>query len=418
MVRANVSEISLLSEDSPKSLSSKWDRTALVHQTGRSGNSSQILKSLSFTLAASDKEQDQRLSKIGKRKELNSHVPEHSMPLGVDVAIPKDGAVPAPLTRIYRHDSKDLDECGDEASDASIPLIRNLLPYQGDVRKPGITVEKSRPKKSCKMRTLDDIMKSEEIQNDEKNCSSGENAVVSGSGSIETPDVSKQKEEQPNHKCHLIINTEPSVIKRKNRKEALTNEGEANCLIHLLKKVPRKTGLHKGEGEGRHINTAECAPKFTTAKGLDFNLEDSGCGENKQEMIGEKTRNMMPEVEVVKSSFMPQEDRRAQKGHIITKDRQTANLHPKSSGIIISENELLHKIETHGNIRKEAPLSNKKNKRPLVEDGTSAQQSSKVWNLSFLGVFVQFNLHFLYFIYFFRAEIAMRNRVFIFLCIL
>ena len=384
MVRANVSEISFLSEDSPRRLSSKWDRTTLVHRIGGSRNSDQTSRSLSFTVAASDRERDQRLRKTGKRKELNSHVPKSRMPLGMDVTIPEDGAFPAPLTQIDRHDSKDLDECGDEASDTSIPLIRSLL-------QPGTTVEKSRPKNSRKMRSLDDIMKSEEIQNDEKNCSSGENAGVSGIGSIGTPDASKQKDEERNHKCHLIQNTEPTLINSKNRKEALANVGEGSCLIHWLKKVPRKTGLHKREGEARHIKTAARTPKLTAVKGLDLNLEYSGRGENTQEIIGEN-RNMMPEVEVIKSTFMPQEDQRAQKGHLITKDLQTKNLHPKSSGIIISENELHHKIETHDNIHKKAPLSNKKNKRPLVEDGTSGtQQLCKVWDLSCLIIFIQFN---------------------------
>ena len=381
MVRANISGISFISEDSPKSLPSKCDRTALVHRTGGSRNSDQIRRSLSFTVAASDRERDQSLRKIGKRKELNSHVPEHSMPLGVDVAIQEDGAFPASLTLIHHHDSKDLDESRDEASDTSIPLIRSLPPSQDDARKQGLTVDKSRPKKSRKMRTLDDIMRSEEIQNDGKNCSSRENAGISGSGTIEAHDVSKQKDEQPNHKCHTIQNTELTVIKRKNRMEALTNDGEGSCLIHWLKKVPRKAGLHKGEGEARHINTAPRTHKCTTVKGLDLNLEYSGWGENKKETIGEKKRNMMPEVEVVKSSFMPKEDRRAQKGHIITKDPQTNNLHAKSSGIIISEKGLHHKIETHDNIHKEEPLSKKKNKRPLVEAGTcgtSSQQRSKV----------------------------------------
>jgi len=268
-------------------------------------------------------------------------------------------------------------------------------------------------------------MKSAELQNDDKNFSSSEDAGVKGRSDFETPEASKQNDEQPNHGCDLIQDTEATILKRNHSKEALTNDAEGTCKINWLKEVPVKASLHTGEGEANPIETA---PKPATARGLDLNLKFSGHTENKQETVtpGEanptetapkpatargldlnleysgqaenKLETVTPVVEVGRSSPMPQDDMTAQKGNIISEGQHAENSHSKSSG------------KTQENTHKTAPFSNKK--RPLVEDGTpgtSSQQNFQVWNSHILLRFIQFDLLFLYLIYFCRADIALET---------
>ncbi|XP_020263999.1 protein EMBRYONIC FLOWER 1 isoform X2 [Asparagus officinalis] len=363
MVRANNSDIALLSPDTPNIWSCRRDRTALAHRTGGKGTCKKIFTSLSFRAPVSDKEQDQGLRRLGKRKQADSLVTkaQRTSMLGVDIETPGDGSPPAQLT-LLSHDSEDLDEFGDEASDTSTQLIKNVLHNQGDARK-----EKSQPRKIRKMRTLDDIMKSVEIVHDEKNCTSSKNVDASGGDSIQSPDASAQTE-NPNHACYLSQNSGATEIKRKTTKEAVPNDSEGTCLIQWLKKASKKGGSHRGVQGDEHVNVAVSPSKSSTVKDLDLNLEYSGKEENKQEIIWKKKQNLMPAMEVQKPSSMPKEDSMTHKDHFIMEKLLDKSFHFKPTGIMISEKFQHRKLETQESNHKKFQLKNKKNKRPLFED--------------------------------------------------
>lgn len=370
--RPNSFEISPLFGDTPNSLSSKRERNASVHQNGRSGTSVQILRSLRFTVAASNKGQDQELSKTGKRKEPDSRVPHSRMSPRLDVATATDGALPVPLAHVLG-----LDECSDEESDMSTRLISDLFPSHDDARRADNQMEKHRPKKARKMRTLDDIMKSKETLSDENKCISSENALPNDSGNVEVPSESEQADEHPDHVYHLIQDAELLAVKRKNKRENTPKDGEGTCLVQWLKKLPKKGSLH--DGELRHVKT----PKLANVEALNFNIQFSGRVRKNQERIKVQKQNMMPEVEVLTSSLIPQEDCTTPVNNIITNnvitdDLGTKNLHSRSAGTILSWKGAHHKRKTPNNSRHETPRSKKKNKRPLPEDATSDQQFFQV----------------------------------------
>lgn len=393
--RADNSEIVPIAEDTPGILPCEQDTTTVVHQTGGSGTSEGVVAPLRFTFASSDKERDQGLTKLGKRKELEGHAGKaYRMAMGIDTG----GAMPSSSVPAAPHDSKCLDECSDEAPETSVHLVEDMLHHHDAARKLGILVEKPRTRKSRKMRTLNEIINSEGQKNDDKKYNSSESAGASGSANIETLDASKQKDEHPNQGCHLVQNTEAAEIKRKNRKEAVPSNGEGTLLIDWLKTVPKKANLHKGEADSKCIDNVAIASKFATMKGLDINFEFSGPGEFKRELIAKKKRT---EVEVVKPSI-PRVDSTVQNGDITREAQLSENSGGKRAGIVISDKEL----QTHGSIPKKGS-SNNKNKRPLVEDGTSSERCFKVWNFSLFMAFVQFK--FLFF---------MRNFLFLYLNII
>lgn len=367
--RVGDSDIAPLTEDTLRILPCERDTITLVHRTRRSRTSGEMVAPLVLTSTSSKKEQNQGVGKLGKRKEPDSHVDKaHRMPLEVDIAILEGGVIPSPSVAITPHDSKGLDGCGDAASDTSIHLADDMLRGHDAVKKPGVFVEKSRARKSRKMRTLYEIINSEGLKNDGKKYIS----------SVEILQAPREKIEHLSHGFHLIQNTEATEIERNNGNEAFPTDSEGTRLIDWLKTVPRKASLHKGEADSKHINNVASASKFATS-----NLQYSGPGESKQELIGEMKHNMMTELEVVKPSKISQDDRTVQKGHITTEDLPSKHLCGKKAGILASDKE----PETHDNIPKKVS-SNNKNKRTLVEDGASSQQYFKVWNLNFFMVFL------------------------------
>ncbi|KAJ6823135.1 protein EMBRYONIC FLOWER 1 isoform X1 [Iris pallida] len=365
-VRSNRSEDAILGKQKfDIVLPSKRKDTELVHGVGDAEISNKVIASTSFNAPLPDQKDDHGINETMKIKDLCRNVVK-------DIWMPrKDNTIQPSHHDRDRHEETDAD--------------MDLVHTQDDVMNPAVSVDRLQNKRAPKLRSLHDIFRSDEIRkaekvgissggagtnsndNDKKKSMGRGNSGVNGNYNVKS-DKSKSEVETPNCRSDLVTQKAES---KPNRKRTIPSDGEGPCLVHWLKRLPRKAKSHKGDAQGKHIDTDVGKCKSVVVRDLDLNREYCG-EEDEQEIVGEKS-NLMTDVEIMRPPCMPKEDELPLKGYMITQHQPACASHstnPHSKLSVVTKSKDLHQgRKTQERVDKKISLSNKKNKMPQTEDG-------------------------------------------------
>ncbi|KAJ6792453.1 protein EMBRYONIC FLOWER 1 isoform X2 [Iris pallida] len=356
-------------------LPSKWKNTELIHGFGDTELSNKVIASSSFTVLLPDQKDDHVISETMKLKDLCKNVVKDFRMHWKDNAIKPS------------HHDRDIHEVTDADTDFTDARIHT----QDDVVNPAGSVDRQQNKRGPKLRSLNDIFRSEEMgkagkfgissggagtndnDNDEKSSIGRGNSGVDGNYSGKSSkSKSKYEDETTDYRSDLVTQKAES---KPNRKKTIPSDGYGRCLIHWLKRVPRKAKSHKGDAQGKHIDNEVDKCRSAVVRDLDLNREYCG-EEDEQEIIGVES-NLMTDVEIIQPPCMTKEDELPLKGHMIIQQQPAYASHstsPHSKLSVVAEfKDIHHGRKTQERGDKKMSLSNMKNKRPRTENGIPSQ---------------------------------------------
>ncbi|XP_010915857.1 uncharacterized protein [Elaeis guineensis] len=298
------------------------------------------------------------------KQQFSKAARETEAPLEKNIAMPQVDSQTAVAAHLSEMDSKGLDENDDETSDNNVTLPQDTVQSRNGAMQVGFSDGNLQHKKGRKMRLLDEIMRTEELD------SSGKIDVSDGS------EDANQIEDRVDRRPHTLSRKDPELgpeihhtsprktnvksFKGKRRYIDFENLDDGSSLMYWIKKA-RKEG--KIKRRYKHIDAEAAA---SAENGLVNSLKVCTAKEHKQNAIG--MQNAMQQ-----GCLMPQQENMINKDIFIvdgkaTKQVNDKKVHPKLKRTVKAGRNLLHHPDTCSNTSEKVTLRKKKKKEHYINN--------------------------------------------------
>ncbi|KAG1335074.1 putative plastidic glucose transporter 3 [Cocos nucifera] len=336
----------------------------------RSTDFSMVISPACIDFMVHGKKDEQLIGKMGMTKQQFSKAArETEAPLEKNIAMPQVDSQTAVAAHLSELDSKGLDENDDETSDNNATSPQDTVQSRIAAMQVGFSDGNLQHKKGRKMRLLDEIMRTDELDSSGKIDISdgGEDANQIEDRIDRRPPTLSRKDSELGAEIHHTSHRKTKVksFKGKRRYIDFENLDDGSSLMYWIKKA-RKEG--KTKRRYKHIDAEAAA---SAENGLVNSLKVCTAKKHKQNAIGMQSA-------MHQGCLMPQQENTTNKDIFIadgkaTKQVNDKNIRSKLKRTVKAGRSLLHHPDTCSNACEKVTLRKKKKKKHHINNEESGK---------------------------------------------